>query len=965
MLEIRNVPPFSDIWELALEGSGTGIWDRNLESDEIRYSATWLAILGYEGGAQVNNIEISYGRVHPDDLDYVKAKIKAHLDNRDPQYEVEHRLQCKDGSYKWVLSRGKIVARAPSGRPLRMVGTTTDITKIRELAERLRLQHSEVLEASDRLAKLTGELSNRTEELEAAHRLARVGSWRWDLKGRCLWFSSEIWQIVGHPHSTAPVSYKQMREMYHPGDYDRAISAYQSIITEKIPKTFEYRLIHPDGSVHNILTHAEPVFAADGSVFEIHGTSQDITAYRHIEVALKDSEDHYRQMVELHPQIPWTAAPDGAILEVGPKWFQMTGLSEPQTISVGWVDAVHPDDQANVSEIWRQSLITGARLDQEYRVRLRDGSYGWFRARAAAQLSNSGEILRWYGTLEDVTDRYMAERAKRASENLAFRVLQATSDAVIVFDSSGVVKYANMKSTQLIGHGVDLVGQNKEDIFNGADASLVKNAIDKGIASGENSNFEIFDHGSKIHFDVSIFADDENVSVFMKDVTEQKMMQERLNYAARHDSLTGALNRVEFFDRVTAGGAKFSPDERVALYCIDIDNFKDINDTYGHPVGDTLLRLIVRRLRSLLRNDDLLARPGGDEFMIARRGLCGEADAIELAQSIIDAMQEHFEIERRMFRTHLSIGISVFDPSAMDTDIAYKQADMALYAAKSKFVGSYQIFRPAFEMRQNRERRLRVDLEDAIEHGELSIAFQPIIRIADRSIVGAEALMRWHHREYGQVSPAEFIPIAESSGIIGRLGDWILSKSCAIARSWPSEWKVSVNVSPRQFESGDICESVRQALAASGLPASRLKLELTESVLVLNETRNISILNDLKSLGVKIVLDDFGTGYSSLAYLDQFQFDFIKIDRSFISRIKNKSDSSPVLDAIIGMTKALHLPVTAEGVETEIQLAHVQALGCEFAQGYLFGAPGTAGDLLALHRIEQNKAPQITYEYGK
>jgi diguanylate cyclase (GGDEF)-like protein/PAS domain S-box-containing protein len=935
----KHNPDFSDICEVALTGSGTGVWDRNIVTNQTRYSPAWFAMFGYRDETPQSHMKESLSWIHPDDLPDVEAAIQAHLDQQVAFYEVEHRVRCQDGSYKWVLCRGRVTERAKDGSPLRMIGTTTDISATRSLAEQLKAQNAQ-------LRDLTRELAERTRELEAGQCLAKIVSWRWDLENRSIHFSRAFWGTASLSSSGAPVTYEQIKLLHHPDDYQDAIAAYYKAVHTKKPVTLECRVVRPDGEILHVLTHIEPIVQPDGSVAQLRGTSQNITAYRHIEAALRDSEDHYRHVVELHPQIPWTAGPDGGVLEVGPKWYQLTGLAPEDTLMHGWMTLVHPDDRARVIALRDECVASGRPLDCEYRLLLRDGRIGWFRARAAARRDQHGKIVRWYGTLEDVTDRHMAEAARRASEALAFRVLEATKDAVIVFDRSGHVKYANAQATGLFGSGAPLTNLGIGDIFPSGPHSPLAQALNRGVTSGENSSSTHYCESLRLWVEANIYADAENVSLFLRDISDTKHAEEQLNYAARYDSLTGTLNRGEFFARLKNIIAQQDQAQHIALLCLDVDDFKDINDVHGHPIGDGLLKQIVGRLSALLRPNDLLARSGGDEFILARTGIATEDEAEALAEQIRHTMRRAFSINDLAIATSMSIGVTMTTPDLTDVETLYKQADIALYQSKIHAKGNFRFFHADMQEKFDRAHRLRFDLTTALDNAELNLAFQPIIRTLDGAIIGAEALLRWRHPMRGCISPAEFIPIAEHSGLICEIGAWVLHQACHAAQAWPAELSVSVNVSPRQFELGDLVQTVADALRRSGLAPERLKLEITESVFLSKESSNLYLMNELQNLGVSLVLDDFGTGYSSLSYLDTFRFDLVKIDRSFIAKSNHAEETHPLLEAIIGITSALKLPVTAEGVETQEQFERVRKLGCQYAQGYLFGKPGGQAELL-------------------
>ena len=794
------------------------------------------------------------------------------------------------------------------------------------------------------------ELAARTGELEAAQRLAKSVSWHWDLQSRSIRFSRAFWGTTSLLPAGAPATYEQIKLLHHPDDYQDALAAYNTALRTKEPVTLECRMVRPDGEICHVLTHVEPIVQPDGRVTQLRGTSQNITAYRNIEAALRDSEDHYRHMVELHPQIPWTAGPDGGVLEFGPKWYPLTGMTREASLPFGWIAAVHPDDRFRVMAVWRDCVTSGQPLDCEYRIHLRDCRIGWVRARAAARVDRHGQIVRWYGTLEDVTDWHMAEAARRASEALAFRVLEATTDAVIVFDRSGHVKYANAQAISLFSSGAPLTNLSVAEIF-ATDTHLAQ-ALNCGVEAGESSHSTFFCSRLNMWAEANIYVDAENVSLFFRDISDKKRAEEQLSYAACHDPLTGALNRAEFFARLKDVMSQQVPGRHTALFCLDVDDFKDINDVHGHPVGDGLLRQIVARLSALLRPNDLLARSGGDEFMLAQTGIATEAEAERLAADVLHAMRGGFIINGLVIAASMSIGLAMTTPGVTDVEAVYKRADIALYQSKAHAKGNFRRFHSDMQAKFDRAHRLRFELAAALENKELYLEFQPIIRTQDGEIVGAEALLRWRHPTHGVIPPAEFIPIAENSGLICEIGAWMLDQACRAAQGWPAKIGISVNVSPRQFELGDIVQTVADALHRSGLAPERLKLEITESVFISKESANLYMMNELQNLGLSLVLDDFGTGYSSLSYLDTFRFDLVKIDRSFIAKSTN-AETQPLLKAITGITSALKLPVTAEGVETPEQFERVRKLGCQYAQGYLFGKPGT--EAAFLQRLQEFK----------
>jgi diguanylate cyclase (GGDEF)-like protein len=388
--------------------------------------------------------------------------------------------------------------------------------------------------------------------------------------------------------------------------------------------------------------------------------------------------------------------------------------------------------------------------------------------------------------------------------------------------------------------------------------------------------------------------------------------------------------------------------QRLAVLYLDLDNFKAINDTLGHPVGDELLKITAVRLRSCLRETDVIARLGGDEFAIIQTNIVDPIDVIDLVTRIHEALREPCEAGGHQLTTDTSIGIALAPDDATDPDQLLKDADLAMYGAKADGRGNYRFFELVMDARIKERRALEFDLRNAITCGEFELHYQPVVNLQDNSICGCEALLRWRHPERGMISPVEFIPIAEDTGLIIPLGEWVLRTACNEAATWPDDIKIAVNVSPIQFKSGNFAQMVVNALAASGLPASRVELEITEAVLIRDDEAALGILHRLRGLGVRIAMDDFGTGYSSLSYLRRFPFDKIKIDRSFIKDIPETNGSLSIVQAVVTIAKSRNITTTAEGVETEQQLDLLRALGCTEMQGYVFSPARPATEIKQL-----------------
>jgi diguanylate cyclase (GGDEF)-like protein len=424
-----------------------------------------------------------------------------------------------------------------------------------------------------------------------------------------------------------------------------------------------------------------------------------------------------------------------------------------------------------------------------------------------------------------------------------------------------------------------------------------------------------------------------------EDITEWEQAQAQISHMARHDALTSLPNRTLFREELEQALSMVKPADQLAVLCLDLDHFKKINDTLGHPIGDALLSQVAARLRQCAGPNDTVARLGGDEFAVVQfcRG-CDPSAVPALASQIVEAVAAPYEINGHQLVIGVSIGISLAPEDGDNPDALLKNADLALYRAKADGRGTYRFFEAGMDARAQARRLLELDLRLALQRNEFEVHYQPIRDIASDEIVVCEALVRWKHPLRGLIGPNQFIPLAEENGLIIKLGEWVLRTACRDAARWSTAC-VAVNLSPAQFKNPDLVATVKSALGDSGLPASRLELEITESVLLQNSEATRGILHELRALGLKISLDDFGTGYSSLSYLRSFPFDKIKIDRSFVSELASSNDSLAIVRAVTGLGKSLGIVTTAEGVETDAQLEMLSREGCDQAQGYLISKP--------------------------
>ena len=543
------------------------------------------------------------------------------------------------------------------------------------------------------------------------------------------------------------------------------------------------------------------------------------------------------------------------------------------------------------------------------------------------------------------------------------------TQGLLMFDSSHRLVVANQRYVEMFGVSTEVVkpGCTLQDLLNHRkEIGSFKGDVDEYCAT----LFRKMAQG-KIFQTIMETADGGSIQVSyrplprggwvttLEDITERRRVEDRITHLAHYDALTDLPNRALFHEQLKRELARIAPGEQLAVLYIDIDEFKSVNDTLGHLIGDELLKSVAVSLGRCVRDTDFVARLGGDEFAIVQTGIRTADDVTGLVTRVLDTIREPYECLGHQVTTDASIGIALAPQHGADLDQILKNADLAMYAAKSAGRRTYRFFEPEMDARARARHILEMDLRQAISDGAFEVHYLPCISLQDNKITSCEALLRWRHSERGMIPPAEFIPIAEETGLINQLGEWVLTTACAEATTWPDHIKLAVNVSPVQFKSGTLALKIVAALAASGLPASRLELEITEAVLIRDDEAALAILHQLRAIGVGIALDDFGTGYSSLSYLQRFPFDKIKIDRCFVNDIAEPDGSSCIVQAVVNIAAARQMTTTAEGVETQQQRELLRALGCAEMQGYLFSPAKPAAEIRQLFHREQSAGADL------
>lgn len=642
--------------------------------------------------------------------------------------------------------------------------------------------------------------------------------------------------------------------------------------------------------------------------------------------------------------------------------LRLTGYASSDLLhnaQTSFEQVTHPDDRDYVRDCIQTAVAQRARFELEYRILRADGSTRWVWERGTGVFDAQGELQYIEGFISDVTERRSMEDAARDAERRYRSIFEHATEGI--FQSSLDGRYLNVNPALARLYGFDSPESLIEELDN----------IERQLYIEPNRRAEFVDlmreHGAVTNFesavrrrDGSIIWISENAHAVrdaeheilyfegtVTDITSRRRYQQALAYQATHDMLTGLPNRALFMDRLEQSLASARREGRlVTVAFIDLDQFKLINDTLGHATGDALLMTIARRLRDSLRNADTLARLGGDEFVLTCTHPADREEISRVMQRVLDCISQPWNTLNGEYNIGCSIGVSVFPRDGGTAEELLKNADTAMYKAKEAGRNCFRFFTPELNQRANERLELENGLRRALARGEFQLHYQPRIDLATTRIVGLEALIRWRVPGQGMVSPGRFIPVAEDTGLILPIGEWVLRTACAQAASMRSETPVmiSVNISPRQFNDDRFATTLETILRETGLDPSRLELEVTESVMMQDVERTAAMLDQINKLGVEIAIDDFGTGYSSLAHLKRFPVDRLKIDQSFVRDLAKNPNDAFIVQAILSLGRALGLRVVAEGVETAEQLAFLRKHHCDEVQGFYFGMPAPAQD---------------------
>lgn len=718
--------------------------------------------------------------------------------------------------------------------------------------------------------------------------------------------------------------------------------------------------IHRDGHIVDLSVTSIPMYT-DGKITGVYGIIKDITERENKSRELTDMKNSLNRAQQVANIGSWEYDLISGSAFCSEQTHRIMGVPLEADLTNGFLDMIHPKDLDRLNKTFRQACSSGTGVTLDFRIIRKDNIERYINLKADVITDESGQAARLIGTFHDITEHKLAEQ--RLTENQ--KQLKTISDALdigirsldihsntLVYASSGMESFFGLPAGDLMGinrkwtdyiHPDDVENFNKhfEGLASGIPAQLQYRILD--IAG----NFKWVDDRLFPSLDSS--GDLIRVDGLMTDIHEQKLHEEKINFYAYHDYLTGLPNRhmyeEELRDLIRIG-------KNFALLFLDMDRFKFVNDTLGHAIGDELLKALSKRLATHITKDDLLVRLGGDEFAILLSNYGDESEAIRIAGDIIEDIEKTFMIEDYELHITTSIGIGFFPQDGQTVKELTANADLALYRAKDAGKNNLQLYTPSLNIETYKSFMFENDLRKAITEEQFLLHFQPKVDPITSKIIGAEALIRWNHPEWGILSPGEFIPIAEGSNLILEIGDWVLRSVCHQINEWKEKGvnlvPISINVSPKRFNKGDLAQKVSSILEEMNIDPKWIEFEITETSLIQYEEKVLAAIATLKEMGIAISLDDFGTGYSSIGYLKRFKADYLKIDRSFISGITPNAEDKAIVKSILSLAHGLNMKVVAEGVETAEEAAFLVENKCDFIQGFLFSKPLQADDFASM-----------------
>mgnify|MGYP006279784441 CR=1 FL=1 len=928
---VRAEAEYRTIFENTVEGLCRSTPDGRI----VRANPALVRLFGYGDEAELcAGVTDAGAQCYVDPADRQRLIDRLEREDHVRDFEVEM-VSPGTGERMWVSETARAV-RNDAGEALYLDVSLQDITARRTAHDRLRAQEQRYRMLVEHAAAIF---------------------WEGDPDTLAFTFvSREAEDLLGYPRERWTDEPGFWVEHMHPDDRAWAPAFCREAIAEGREHEFDYRMIAADGRVV-WLRDVVNVVCEDGRPVRNVGVMLDVTESREALEALASSERRYSELYHRTPVMMHALDREGRIVSVNDYWLEHLGYSGADVVGRRSVEFLTPDARREAEAQRSPELEQAGHLhNAAYQVVRADGSIIDVMLSAVADFDEAGHMGRVLAVMTDVTDQRRAEERLRE----AATVFDNTADGIFVTDGGGLIREVNRAFTQITGYTRDEVigrdprlwdaGRHDGDLHEEIWAAVGRH----GHWRGEIWNRRRDDSVYPAWLSLSTVRGDAGetkgyVGVF-SDISQVKDAEARLDHLAHHDSLTGLPNRLLLNDRIaTAIRRSRRYDQRVALVFVDLDRFKHVNDSLGHAVGDRLLGEAARRFLGCVRDTDTVARIGGDEFALLLEDIDDDGDCVVVAEKVVGAFGLPFRLGDYEVFASASVGIAVYPDGGGDADMLLRNADAAMYSAKRQGGDTYAFYAEQLTARAHERVRIEGNLRHALDRGELSLEYQPQIDAESGRMFGVEALLRWDHPDMGRVSPGRFIGLAEETGLIIPIGDWVLREACRAGRALAERnagfERVAVNVAGPQIRRGNLVDAVGRALDESGLAPSQLELEVTEGFIMERSERSVEVLHELRALGVRLAIDDFGTGYSSLAYLRRLPVGVLKIDQSFVHALDADDNAAVICRSVIALAGNLGLDVIGEGVETEAQCRFLVEAGCRCAQGFLFAPPAPLAEL--------------------
>lgn len=939
----------SALAEEIISKAGVGIYI--VQKGKFVYiSNLFKSITGYTDAELMGNSSLDI-MVYPEDRDRVRKQAIRFI-KKEILEPYEYRIINKNNGIRWILE------------------TVTPI-----LYKRKRASLGSFMDITER--KLTEEAFRQSEEkYRTIIENIEDGYVELDLKGNFVFFNDAIGKM--HGYRNIELLRMNYRDIMDEENANKIYARYHGVFKTGIPvKDFEYEIITKSGFRRNLETSISLIKNADDRPVAFRGIVRDRTEQRQAIEALRQSEEKYRSILENIEEGYFEVSLEGNFTFFNHSTCLLLGYSEEEMIGLNYRKYTDKNTAGQVFRVFNEVYKTGFSAKEfDWLIIRKDGTKRFVEATISLKRDGSGRPVGFQGFTHDVTERKQAEFQKEAaleallqSEEKYRSILENIQEAYFEVNLAGNFTFFNDSLCRLTGCSKDeLIGLNYTTFSDKENSRKVFAAFNNVYKSGQPT--EGFDwliirkDGTRRYIEASVSLKKDsagNPSGFkgvIRDITERKRIEQELNYMATHDTLTGLPNRLMFNQLLNqAVHSSKRNKKQLAVFFIDLDRFKIINDSLGHEAGDQLLQEIARRFRNSLREADVVGRLGGDEFVILIEDFNNPEQVANVAHKILSAAIRPMVIMGEECRVTASIGISIYPHDGHDEQSLMKNADIAMYFAKEEGKNNYQFYSKDIKTHSNERLSIETNLRRALERNELFLDYQARLDFKTNEITGVEALLRWNNQYLGLVTPTQFIPVAEETGLIIPIGRWVLKTACAQNVSWQKQGLpavcVAVNLSLRQLMDDNLIYDIQSVLNETGMSPNLLELEITESMVMHNPSRLISILTKIKAMGVRLAIDDFGTGYSSLAQIKHFPIDTLKVDRSFIRNLPRDSEDKAITEAIITMGKTLSLTVVAEGVETVEQEKYLREHVCDEMQGFYFSKPVPADEFADLLRTHQ------------